>query len=455
VPFVPSVVTERDIALPVVGLDPTADGADRKLYCLVKFGQAPLGVVKAAHPAAGLEADALARLVTEQLRPRIAELLGDPGIDDEKLVDAMVAGRFTELATPPATPPDAGSGALVSVIVPTRGRPQELRACIESLQRQSHAHFELLVVDNAPADPRTAEVVQGLAAADPRIRYLAESKPGSSVARNTGLREAAGEFVAFTDDDVIVDAWWLAGLVSAMASDPAVAAVTGLILPAELETPAQELFEDYAGFSKGFKRKVYRRRTPGAEPLFPFVGSIFGSGNNMAFRRAELVALGGFDPALGAGSKALGGADIDTLVRVVVGGGTLVYEPTALVWHHHRRDIEALRRQMHAYGTGLTAGLVKSALNYPGFFATAAKAVPGMVRRILTSGSPRPNLAQAEAAKQLRELENRGYRQGWRTYSASVRWARRLQLAEFPEPRRGAIAEKLTAARAGATDPSG
>ena len=327
------------------------------------------------------------------------------------------------------------------------GRPDPLRVCIESLQRQSHAHFELLVVDNAPTDPRTAEVVHGLAAADPRIRYVAESKPGSSVARNTGLREAAGEFVAFTDDDVVADTHWLASLVAAMASDPTVAASTGLVLPAELETPAQELFEDYAGFSKGFERKVYRRRMPAAEPLFPFVGSIFGSGNNMAFRRAELVALGGFDPALGAGSKALGGADIDTLVRIVVGGGALVYEPRALVWHHHRRDIEALRRQMLAYGTGLTAGLVKSAINYPGFFPTAARAVPGMIRRILTSGSPRPNLQQAEAAKQLRELENRGYRQGWRTYVTSVRWARRLQLTEFPEPRRRAIAENLTAVR--------
>ena len=75
--------------------------------------------------------------------------------------------------------------------------------------------------------------------------------------------------------------------------------------------------------------------------------------------------MGGFDPALGAGSPVRAGADIEAFLRVVLSGETLVYEPAAIVRHHHRRDYAALRRQVHDYGVGITAILTRYLLSDP------------------------------------------------------------------------------------------
>src|SRR5437763_1421514 len=78
-----------------------------------------------------------------------------------------------------------------------------------------------------------------------------------AAAHNRGLAAARGEVVAFTDDDVVVDAHWLAELVAAFRADERVACVTGLIAPAELDTPEQVWQDEYWGFAKGFERRVF------------------------------------------------------------------------------------------------------------------------------------------------------------------------------------------------------
>jgi hypothetical protein len=110
--------------------------------------------------------------------------------------------------------------------------------------------------------------------------------------------------------------------------------------------------------------------------LYPFLGDVFGSGNSMAFRRAELVGAGGFDTALGAGSPADGGEDMYALSTAILRGGKIVYEPRALCWHEHRKDDEALRRQVFSYGTGLTATITKALTSDLRFYAAAARSIP-------------------------------------------------------------------------------
>ena len=83
---------------------------------------------------------------------------------------------------------------------------------------------------------------------------------------------ARGNILAFTDDDVIVDPYWLVGLVRGFSITEHVACVTGLILPAELETQAQFLFEEYCGFTRGFIRRVYDLKENRPKlPLHPYI----------------------------------------------------------------------------------------------------------------------------------------------------------------------------------------
>jgi len=137
------------------------------------------------------------------------------------------------------------------------------------------------------------------------------------------------------------------------------------VVPYELETEAQLLFEEYGGFGRGFTRRWYglKHDKYGGEVLHLRAGQ-FGTGANMAYRRSLLARLGGFDPALDVGTVTHGGGDLEMFFRVLKAGHTLVYEPSALVRHRHRRDYAQLRTQITNNGIGLYAYLARSALTY-------------------------------------------------------------------------------------------
>lgn len=177
---------------------------------------------------------------------------------------------------------------------------------------------------------------------------------GLALAHNVALSALTGKIVAITDDDVEVHPDWLTAIAEAFAESDATC-VTGLILPAELQTPAQLLVERAGGYGRGFATRIYAREMPDCEPLFPFAAGRFGSGANMAFRTDWLVDHGGFDRAMGAGTPARGGDDLVAFPGVIVDGGTLVYEPRAVVRHWHRREYEGIRRRAFGYGIGLGA----------------------------------------------------------------------------------------------------
>jgi glycosyltransferase involved in cell wall biosynthesis len=250
----------------------------------------------------------------------------------------------------------------LTVAICTKDRPENLARCLESLVKlqtpnkpEGSPCFEILVVDNAPSDEQTKELVASLST----VRYVREPKPGLDFARNRGLEEATGDLLAFLDDDVVVDRQWLDGLMEAWAENPDAAAFTGLVLPYELATEAQILFEERGGFRRGFEKIRYGQILPG-NPLHPCGAGIFGAGCNMAFRREILLKLGGFDDALDTGAPLPGGGDLDIFYRVIRAGYPLVYEPQYMVFHQHRREYEKLRRQYWTWGLGFMAFVVKS-----------------------------------------------------------------------------------------------
>src|SRR5205823_7490756 len=97
-----------------------------------------------------------------------------------------------------------------------------------------YPRYEVIVVDNASTTTATADFIQQAYSDETRIKYVRENRPGLSLARNCGMRVARGEILAFTDDDVIVDSYWLIELAKAFSIGDNVACVTSLGLPLEL-----------------------------------------------------------------------------------------------------------------------------------------------------------------------------------------------------------------------------
>lgn len=245
----------------------------------------------------------------------------------------------------------------VTIAVCTKDRPAYLARCLASVRAHTaEAAVDVLVVDNAPSDAGTREAV----AASPGVRYVVEPRPGLDFARNRAVRAATGELIAFLDDDVVVDRCWFAGLMEAYRENPDAAAFTGLVLPYELRTEAQVLFELEGGFRRGFSKARFHGPSLPGNPLYPCGAGMFGAGANMAFRRDVLLELGGFDEALDTGAPLPGGGDLDAFYRVVRAGYPLVYEPCYLAYHQHRETTAQLRRQYESWGRGFMAFVEKT-----------------------------------------------------------------------------------------------
>lgn len=232
-----------------------------------------------------------------------------------------------------------------TVAICTRERPEDLSRTLAGVMALDYEGHDVMVVDNAPLSDRTRRVVSQYA----RVRYVVEPRPGLNIARNRALSEARGEIVAFTDDDAVPEPGWLAALV-ANFGDPRVLCVTGLTLPIELETDAQELFEEHCSFARGFLRHVFDGQRD--NPLH--VGPV-GAGANMAVRRGIVARVGAFDERLDGGTPAQSGGDHEIFTRILAAGYQIVYDPAAVSWHRHRRTNEQLLSTVHGYGVGVYA----------------------------------------------------------------------------------------------------
>jgi len=259
-------------------------------------------------------------------------------------VTARVARRRSALAPKPST-------ASVSVVICTRDRPDELRRCLASFPLQSRLPDEIIVVDNASEGTTTREVTLAAGAT-----YLREERAGLDFARNSGALAASGEFVLYTDDDTELHPLWIEKCVAAF-DDPVVAAVTGLVLPATLGTEAQWLFEDQWSFGRGYERIDYDHAFYRATRGRGCPAWVVGAGANMAFRRTIFDEIGLFDERLDVGRAGCSG-DSEYWYRILAAGLTCRYEPTAVVYHHHRATLQGLSSQVFHYMRGHAAALM-------------------------------------------------------------------------------------------------
>jgi GT2 family glycosyltransferase len=420
----PTRVLDIEIGDAVPAVDapaPPGGGRYRAALAMVRLHGCPLGTVLFDLANDLVSAEQVADRIWETLHTAILAHLAEDWLPAIKTL--TISGIAAE-GEPPCHHAEEGSFPFTSVVISTHERPGPLSRCIDSVLRADYPGLEVLVVDNAPQTSATRDMIAKRYAGDQRVRYLLEPMPGASAGRNCGLRAATGEVVAFLDDDVLVDPLWLRSLVLAFQTAPGVACVTGMILPAELETPAQVWIEEFGGFDKGYQRQIFDLgEFAPPDPLYPYAVGKFGSGANAAFDPGALRSVGGFDTALGPATPARGGEDIDAFLQIILAGHRLVYEPRSLVRHHHRRDYADLRRTVQGYGVGLSAVITKALMN-PATRADILKRTPRGVVYFLSSSSSKNEKKTSTFPRQLTLMELSGVLMGPWYYLRSRRWAR-------------------------------
>jgi O-antigen biosynthesis protein len=327
---------------------------------LVRLHNHPMGIILVDLSDGPVSPSHLATQIWSELRDAI-----DAHLPSDKIVGPD--GDQPSLPLPSTClidEPSAKEAPFVSVVVCTMARPRQLQANVDSLLAMSYPNFEVVVVDNSPEETSSAELMSKAYGDTPQVHYVAEPQRGLSLARNRGVAVARGEIIAFTDDDIVVDREWLSELVRGFGTEGQVGCVTGLTLAVELESQPQWLFESYGTFNHGYKARIFSlSEDPTPTILYPYSAGIFGGGGNSAVRRSALAGGLHFDPRLGPGTHSFGAEDLDIFLDIILAGGTICYQPSAIVWHEHRRSYDDLRWQVFTYGAGFTAFLTKWALS--------------------------------------------------------------------------------------------
>lgn len=427
--FKPIRVEQVELGDPLPDLAPRSSEAGtpyETVQMLVRLHTRPVGMIEFPLDPSGasLAADYAPR-VWSQLAGSINDVLAVdnfPPVDTLPLTGIKVRGAVASLTEREAA---LKTAPMVSIIIPTHERVDQLERCLLSFKTLVYPDYEIIVVDNQPKTTDTADMVERLRPDLPTLRYLREDRRGVSAARNGGIAIAKGEILAFTDDDVVVDPYWLIELVRGFEAEENVACVTGLLVPMQLETWAQLLFERYAGFNRGYTRNIFDLGEHRLKNLFyPYSVGHCGTGASMAFTRKAALLIGGQDPALGAGSLAKAGGDIDSFFQVISRGYQLVYNPTSIAFHENRRSYDALRRQVYNYGVGLTAYLTKCLLTdvrrVPGFLAR----IPAGMYMMFASGSKKNTNRGAGYPPDLNRAERSGMIYGPLAYIRSVMYVR-------------------------------
>ena len=212
----------------------------------------------------------------------------------------------------------------ISVVVCSYNGARTIRDCLDGLEQLAYPDYEVIVVDDGSTDSTAAIACQY------DYRLIRTENRGLSNARNTGLKAATGEIVAYIDDDAYPDPHWLTYLAANFLSTSH-AAVGGPNLAPPGDGPIAECIA----------------RAPGG-PVHVLLSDCEAEhipGCNMAFRKDCLEAVGGFDPQF-----RTAGDDVDVCWQLQERGLTLGFSPAAMVWHHRRNSLRTYWKQQIGYG---------------------------------------------------------------------------------------------------------
>lgn len=218
---------------------------------------------------------------------------------------------------------------MISVVVCTYNRSKILRAALQSLSAMTvppDVQWELIVIDNNSQDETADAVAQFSKTSPVDVRYVFETQQGKSHALNRGIREAHGDIIAFTDDDVIVDKLWLFHI-SKTFQDFECMAVAGKVVPAWSGSKPHWFYEERP-YPLGFAIAHFdlggtaRRITQS------------GFGANVAFTKEAFAKYGLFRTDLGPIKDVhMSGEETEFFGRLINGREVIAYTPDAVVHH--------------------------------------------------------------------------------------------------------------------------
>jgi O-antigen biosynthesis protein len=352
----PMAVREVDLDQGLQAIANATDYETLRLY--VRQGDNPIGCVTINHRGQSLSPSQIAEAIAHQLHKCLLAIPyghnhGQAWSQAQIALENHWRPQLEPIPTSSNYSP-LDSRIPVSIIITTCDRPDDLRQCLTNLIAQkTDRSVEIIVADNRPASGLTKPVVSEFAA----VRYVPEARAGGSYGRNAAFVASHGDIVVTVDDDVTVPCDWLEKLIAPMVR-PEVMVVTGNVLPLELETPAQVMFETLkGGLGEGFvpfeaDRAWFDSFTDRSPPTWDL-----GVSANAAFRASIFhhPQIGMMDEVLGPGTPTVGGEENHLVYKVLRAGYRVVYHPEAYAWHRHRREMKAFYKQVYGHMKGGTA----------------------------------------------------------------------------------------------------
>ncbi|MBE9059432.1 glycosyltransferase family 2 protein [cf. Phormidesmis sp. LEGE 11477] len=220
-----------------------------------------------------------------------------------------------------------------SIVVPTYNRPSQLQGCLEALAQIDYPRdrYQVVVVDDGSVQPLDTVVEPFQPALE--INLLRQKNAGPAAARNAGAQAAKGDYIAFTDDDCMPAADWLAQFAIALGAHPdaMIGGHTINALPQNLYSSASQALIDY---------------------IYEYYGSsdadVFFASNNIAMSRSQFLEIGGFDISFPLAAA----EDRELCDRWQQSGYPMQYAPSATIQHAHALSLKSFWRQHFGYGRG-------------------------------------------------------------------------------------------------------
>ncbi len=327
---------------------------------IIKYKNKPLGKVLIQNNFIEISVNRLIEEITKQIKIKtLTENLLQKNLTAKKfyvyflskLGNPTLRNDFTQSNGPP----------LISIVIATYDRPGDLRECLKSLlEIKLDLATEIIVVDNNPSSGLTSPVISEFS----NIYFINENRKGLSYARNRGFLESKGQIAVAIDDDVIVSDNWLKNLIAPFR-DENVMAVTGNVLPYELKTTAQNLFEIYGGLGRGNKKKYFDYNWFCGTGYHAVATWEIGATANAAFRTSifKHPDIGLLDESLGAGTPTGCSEDTYLFYKILKAEYSIFYQPKAFVWHKHRKEIKDFKKQLYNYSKGHVAYNLLTYLN--------------------------------------------------------------------------------------------